>query len=440
MAGTVLTTERLTKRYGQQTAVNGLDLTVQQGDIYGFLGPNGAGKTTTLRMALGLIRPTSGQVRLLGQDPFSAGRALFRQVGSLIEGPGFWPHLSAAENLAIMQRLGGGERREIDEVLDLVGLAATGRKPLKQFSLGMKQRLGIAMALLGRPRLLVLDEPTNGLDPEGFREIRALLKGLVADRGMTILLSSHLLTEVEQVATRIGVIRQGRMVTQAAVADLRQQGGILKGPSPLPYADSGRGISTMSVTYRLLRGLARLFSWFWAPLEVHHRERIPAAGPVVIVANHRSLIDGVLMLAFCDRPVAFVGAAYLFDIPVVCSVIRQVATPTGSVPGMRQTLAHLERGHMVALFPEGGVRESDSLADLGDIAAFMASKTGAVVVPIAMEGAGEVLPLGKLFPRRRRKVRLLVGEPRTVAPGLKRADLLKITTEWMAELYAMNRP
>lgn len=195
----------------------------------------------------------------------------------------------------------------------------------------------------------------------------------------------------------------------------------------------------MGFTYRLLRVIARLISWIWAPLEVSGRERIPTAGPVVILSNHRSMIDGVLMFAFCERPVAFVGAAYLFRIPVVGWIMRQVAVPAGSVPGMRQTLHQLEQGNLIALFPEGGVREGDSLDGLGDVGAFMASKTGAAVVPIAIEGADQVLPLGKLFPRRRRTVRFRVGEPRFVAPGLKRADLLKITTEWMAELYAMNR-
>jgi len=222
----VLATNHLTKRYGQQAVVNDVSLTVQPGDIYGFLGPNGAGKTTTLRMILGLIRPTAGGVSLLGQDPLTADRSLFRQVGSLIEGPAFWPHLSATENMGIIQRMkGGSDPKEIAAILDLVGLGATGRKPLKQFSLGMKQRLAIAMALLGRPRLLILDEPTNGLDPEGFRELRALLHRLVTEQSMTVLLSSHLLSEVELVATRIGVIQEGRMVTEATVADLRRQGG-----------------------------------------------------------------------------------------------------------------------------------------------------------------------------------------------------------------------
>ncbi len=222
----ILSTDRLTKRYGGQAVVNGVSLTVQQGDIYGFLGPNGAGKTTTIRMLLGLTRPSGGRVCLLGQDPLTADRSLFKQVGSLIEGPAFWPHLSAAENMVIIQKLKGGtNRQEITATLELVGLADAARKPVKHFSLGMKQRLGIGMALLGKPRLLVLDEPTNGLDPEGFREMRSLLRRLVTDQGMTVLLSSHLLSEVEQVATRIGVIQRGRLVTEATVADLRGQGG-----------------------------------------------------------------------------------------------------------------------------------------------------------------------------------------------------------------------
>jgi len=221
---TVLTTRSLTKRYGRRNVVDGVSLTVRRGDIYGFLGPNGAGKTTTLRMIVGLVRPTGGSVQLLGQDAAKAPRLLMSAVGSLIEGPAFYPHLSAAQNLELVRTLKGSvNKRQIPELLELVNLANTGNLAAERFSLGMKQRLGIAMALVGDPQLLVLDEPTNGLDPEGFREIRALLRLLVAERNMTILLSSHLLHEVEQVATRVGVIREGRLLTEASVDELRRK-------------------------------------------------------------------------------------------------------------------------------------------------------------------------------------------------------------------------
>lgn len=192
----------------------------------------------------------------------------------------------------------------------------------------------------------------------------------------------------------------------------------------------------MRLTYRFFRAVARLVCWLWAPMEIRHRERLPNAGPTILIANHRSLLDGFLVVALCDRPVSFVAAAYLFQMPVVGWIVRQVATPTGSVQGMRQTLNLLEGGGLVALFPEGGIRTADTLENLGDIAAYMASKTGAAVVPIAIHGADDVLPLGKYWPRRR-TVQMIFGEPRTLPPHLKRADLLAITTEWMAEVYAL---
>lgn len=225
MVDSVLATRGLTKRYGRRNVVDQVTMAVRRGDIYGFLGPNGSGKTTTLRMVLGLIRASSGEVELLGQNPAKAPRSLMRQVGALIEGPGLYPHLSATENLRIVAKLKGlGDEREIQELLATVDLTHVGRMDTRRFSLGMKQRLGIAMALLGRPKLLILDEPTNGLDPEGFREMRSLLRSLVAERGITVLLSSHMLHEVEQIATRVGVIRSGRLLAEATVQDLRQQG------------------------------------------------------------------------------------------------------------------------------------------------------------------------------------------------------------------------
>jgi ABC-2 type transport system ATP-binding protein len=216
----------LTKRFrGGQLAVNEVDLVVPHGSVYGFLGPNGSGKTTTIRMLLGLISPTAGRLDLLGEPmPQAAGRVLPR-VGALVEGPAFHPHLSGWANLV---RLDAADRtadprtakRRIGTALDRVGLAAAARKRYRAYSLGMRQRLGIAAALLQPRELLVLDEPTNGLDPQGTREVRTLVAALAAE-GVTVLLSSHLLSEVEQVCTQVGVMHVGRLVAQGPLAELR---------------------------------------------------------------------------------------------------------------------------------------------------------------------------------------------------------------------------
>jgi ABC-2 type transport system ATP-binding protein len=228
----MITTHALTKRFGSLTAVDSVDLDVRPGDIYGFLGANGSGKTTTVRMLLGLVMATSGRIELLGQPvPAAAGRVL-DQVGALVEGPAAYGHLSGRANLSLLDASGPrrsrGARRDratrITEVLEQVGLAGVGRRPVKAYSLGMRQRLGLAAALLRKPRLLVLDEPTNGLDPQGIREIRDLLLRLHAG-GTTIFLSSHLLAEVEQLCTRVGVLDRGRLVVQSELADLQAPTG-----------------------------------------------------------------------------------------------------------------------------------------------------------------------------------------------------------------------
>jgi ABC-type multidrug transport system ATPase subunit len=228
----MIVTRGLTKRYGGVLAVDGVDLDVAEGERYGFLGPNGSGKTTTVRMLLGLVFATRGEIELLGKPvPAQAGAAL-ADVGSLVEGPAAYGHLSARANLDLFDaagprgsRLSRSRRRErIDEALDLVGLGGAGRKPVRAYSLGMRQRLGLAAALVRRPRLLLLDEPTNGLDPQGIQEIRDLLLKLNAD-GTTIFLSSHLLGEVEQLCTRVGVMDRGRLVSQVAMADVRRPTG-----------------------------------------------------------------------------------------------------------------------------------------------------------------------------------------------------------------------
>jgi len=215
----------LTKRFGRQVAVDGIDLAVPRGQVYGFLGPNGSGKTTTIRMLLGLVRPTAGGHELLGEPiPAAAARVLPR-VGSLVEGPAFHPYLSGGDNLA---RLDAADRtadpatakRRISTALERVGLLAAAGKRYRAYSLGMRQRLALAATLLSPRDLLILDEPTNGLDPQGTREVRSLITALAAD-GTTVMLSTHLLSEVEQICGHVGVMHLGRLVAQAPLRDLR---------------------------------------------------------------------------------------------------------------------------------------------------------------------------------------------------------------------------
>jgi ABC-type multidrug transport system ATPase subunit len=214
----VVTTQGLTKRYGDRLAVDGVSMTVRRGEVYGFLGPNGAGKTTTLRMALGLVRPTAGSVRILGE---AAGSPLVTaRVGALIEGPGFYPSLSGRDNLRVLARYRGLPEAAADDALARVELADRGSDRFRSYSLGMKQRLGVAAALMGSPELIVLDEPTNGLDPAGMVEMRALIVDL-ARGGQTVVLSSHLLAEVQDICDRVGVIHRGRLLSESTVAELR---------------------------------------------------------------------------------------------------------------------------------------------------------------------------------------------------------------------------
>lgn len=214
----MIRTHALTKRFGTRTAVDSVDLDVREGDIYGFLGANGSGKTTTVRMLLGLVLATSGDIEVLGQPMPRAQRAVLPAVGALVEGPAAYPHLSGRAHLSMLDAAGGGtarrgRRHRVSEVLEQVGLDPADRRGVRTYSLGMKQRLGLANALLRRPALLVLDEPTNGLDPHGIHEIRDLLSTLNA-AGTTVFLSSHLLAEVEQICTRVGVLDRGRLVVQ----------------------------------------------------------------------------------------------------------------------------------------------------------------------------------------------------------------------------------
>ena len=219
----IIETHDLCKQYGNALRVAHLNLDVPEGSVYGFLGPNGAGKSTTLKMILGLVRPTAGSIQVLGKEMDAKNRlAVLRQVGSLIESPSYYGHLTGEENLRIVQTLRGAPEKNIREVLQIVRLDGQRGKKVAHYSLGMKQRLGLAAALLGYPRLLILDEPTNGLDPAGIQEMRELICSLPERFGMTVLVSSHLLGEIDQMATYVGIIREGELVFQDTLETLHR--------------------------------------------------------------------------------------------------------------------------------------------------------------------------------------------------------------------------
>jgi len=224
----VLRTVGLTKRYRRLLALDDLNLEVCRGQVFGFLGPNGAAKTTTIALILGLIAPTAGHVEMFGLDARRHLSEALRRTGAILETPSFYPHLSGRDNLRVWRALSNGVAgKRVDEVLDLVGLLDRGRDKVRTYSLGMKQRLGLAAALLHDPELLVLDEPTNGLDPAGMREFRGLIKGL-GQMGKTVFVSSHLLSEVEQMCDHVGIVKQGRLLTQGLVATLLRRGEALE--------------------------------------------------------------------------------------------------------------------------------------------------------------------------------------------------------------------
>ena len=215
----------LSKRYGARLAVDKLDLEVGHGELFGFLGPNGAGKTTTIRMALGLIAPTGGAVEILGREVRAHRAEVLPRVGALVESPALYGYMSGRDNLrAVADVLGGVSRKRVDEVLDIVSLKGRERDKVRTYSMGMKQRLGLAIALLNDPELLILDEPANGLDPAGIVEMRDLLRELAAS-GKTVFISSHVLSEVQQICTRVAIINHGRLVRVAPVAELLQAPG-----------------------------------------------------------------------------------------------------------------------------------------------------------------------------------------------------------------------
>lgn len=219
----IVSTHNLSKRYSNAYSVKDVNLSVCEGDIYGFLGPNGAGKSTTLKMILGLTRPTDGKVTVFGKDLGANRRLVLSQTGSLIESPSYYGHLTGLENMRVVQKLRDVPDKNVTEALKIVRLEKQKDKKVGQYSLGMKQRLGIAMAILSFPKLLILDEPTNGLDPAGIGEIRELIKSLPQRYEMTVLISSHLLSEIEQMATSVGIINDGMMMFQGSMEALKNK-------------------------------------------------------------------------------------------------------------------------------------------------------------------------------------------------------------------------
>jgi ABC-2 type transport system ATP-binding protein len=219
----IIQTTDLVKSFKGKAAVNGINLSIQKGEIYGFLGPNGSGKTTTIRMLLGLMKPTSGAIELFGNDVKRNHLHALQRIGSLVESPSYYAHLTGRENLEAIRKIVRVQKSRIDEVLSIVGLTADANRGVKEYSLGMKQRLGIAAALLGNPELLILDEPTNGLDPSGIHEIRDLIKNMPARYGITVLVSSHLLSEIDQMASKVGIILKGNLIFQDKIEVLRNR-------------------------------------------------------------------------------------------------------------------------------------------------------------------------------------------------------------------------
>jgi lantibiotic transport system ATP-binding protein len=223
MESNLIQTHGLSRRFGTQLAVDDLNLLVPAGGVYGFLGPNGAGKTTAIRMLLGLIRPTAGEVQMFGLKLIENRQSLMRRVGALVEAPSLYPHLTGRENLEVTRRLVASPRNLVNSALESMNLTKDADRRVREYSLGMRQRLGLALALLNKPELLILDEPTNGLDPAGIHEMRALIRRMPEELGVTVFLSSHLLSEVEQIASHIGIIHEGKLLFQGTLAELQNK-------------------------------------------------------------------------------------------------------------------------------------------------------------------------------------------------------------------------
>lgn len=252
MTTEVISTIGLNKQYGNVLRVKDLDLSVPEGAIYGFLGPNGAGKSTTLKMILGLAKPTAGAITVFGKKMNDRNRlSILKDVGSLIEAPSYYGHLTGVENLRIIQTLRGVPEKDIDRVLHIVRLENQKSKTVTQYSFGMKQRLGLAYALLGNPKLLILDEPTNGLDPAGIQEMRELICSLPQQYGMTVVVSSHLLSEIDQIATIVGIISKGELVFQDRLAILHEKSQHNIAIRTLNNAEAGKILREQNVSFEV---------------------------------------------------------------------------------------------------------------------------------------------------------------------------------------------
>lgn len=291
----IVSTRGLSKRYGSSYSVEKLDLLVEEGEIYGFLGPNGAGKSTTLKMILGLAQPTEGSVSVFGKELAKHRRLILSQTGSLIESPSYYGHLTGLENMRVVQRLRNVPGSHVREALRIVRLEEQQHKKVSQYSLGMKQRLGIAMALLASPKLLVLDEPTNGLDPAGIGEIRELIKSLPQRLGMTVLISSHLLSEIEQIATSVGIIHQGKMLFQGKLDQLRNESRptIAFKTSQNPTAHSL--LAAQGLTPILQDGYLRLSHLTDAQVARINRELLAADIDVLRIEEHKKSLESLFL-------------------------------------------------------------------------------------------------------------------------------------------------
>lgn len=276
----LLETRALQFSFGKRAILHNIDLQVTPGSIYGFLGPNGAGKSTTMRLLLGLLRPAAGSIQLFGHDLQRHRTAILSRVGALIENPTVYDHLSGHDNVEATRRLHGAPKARTAAVLDIVGLTADARRPAREYSLGMRQRLGLALALLPDPELLLLDEPTNGLDPNGIIEMRELLRELRTVHGKTIVLSSHLISEIEKVATHVGVIQRGRLVFQGSLPDLqRLQSGRARLVLETASADTCRNLLPRLLADATVAGPGEL----WLPART--REQVAELAAALVAAG-----------------------------------------------------------------------------------------------------------------------------------------------------------
>ncbi|MFI8710050.1 ABC transporter ATP-binding protein [Bacillus sp. NPDC077411] len=290
----IIETKNLSKKFGGFYAVNDVNLQVPEGNIYGFLGPNGAGKSTTIRMLLGLIKPTNGSVTLFGKSMKDSRIDILKNVGSMVEYPSYYGHLTAYENLEIIRKILEIDKKEIDKVLKIVNLTNVQDKLVKKFSLGMKQRLGIAQALLGNPALLILDEPTNGLDPAGIHEIRDLVKSLPSKMGITVLVSSHILSEIELIADHVGIINKGNLIFQGTLDDLREKSELEILVDARPKGDAGKYLSNKGFLVGEKEGMFIIKDMMANPADIN-RDLILSGHEVYHISQRRDTLEDIFL-------------------------------------------------------------------------------------------------------------------------------------------------